>query len=477
MRKFYWIWILIGLWFLGLVNCSKSNFESISRVGFFPVYQSKTTDLPDFAVTDYIARYCKENRSENILIVLPEWIANSIEIDSLQYLEYCLNHAKRIGLNRVYRLKVNSVSSNQFEMEVIHYEFSENVSDKKIFTGQLEPIANKISNTISSDSANKNNVVLNLLPNENLASVNLAIDAFFQGDFEKSSKQLRQILKYDPDNFYSQFWLAKSLLNQALIHQVENQSAKHLYFEIADLLQTLQLVDTVQTYLAHLKGKYYLQQGMWNQAELFLKKANKLDPKNPYILLDIARMHPSRYADMGFKNKEELLKTILRIYPGCEDAWIELGRFYFSKKQIQKAESVYYQWLQIHPGSMNAFLALGKLYLLSDNIPRLIETYEQILKLDPRSADAFYNLGIAYYRDEQFDTAQKFFSRAIELAEYPDAYFYLGAMAYHESNFVEAKKYFQKRIELRKSIEDEFADEAIRLIRKINATENRNETK
>ncbi|MDZ7319721.1 MAG: tetratricopeptide repeat protein [candidate division KSB1 bacterium] len=207
-------------------------------------------------------------------------------------------------------------------------------------------------------------------------------------------------------------------------------------------------------------GEYAIYRERWSVAEEMLDRAYRLNPNDPRLYLTVSRLHASRYPKFGFQDEEELYRHAIFLNPGYGDAYLMLSDHFLFKNNRQLAIQVLEEYLKINPNSVPALMALGKIYLVRNEILKIIEVFNRVLQLDPNNADAFYNLGILYYNSKDFDTAEKFFARAIAINNHPNAHLYLAYLQEARGNYELAIAHLRQRIRLRQGEDDAFAEEA-----------------
>jgi tetratricopeptide (TPR) repeat protein len=198
-----------------------------------------------------------------------------------------------------------------------------------------------------------------------------------------------------------------------------------------------------------------------------LVKAAQLNPNQPRLYLSLSRLHPSRYQKLGFKNEVQLYKRAIFINPCYEDGYLMLSDFYLFENQREKAIQVLEQFLIINPNSVPALMALGKIYIVRNEILKIIEIYNRVLELEPNNSGAYYNLGILYYNSKDYDNAEKFLKRAVEIDNHLNSHLYLAYLYEIKGEYDQAIEHLRKRIRYRKGLDDEFAEEARKHLFKI----------
>jgi tetratricopeptide (TPR) repeat protein len=185
-------------------------------------------------------------------------------------------------------------------------------------------------------------------------------------------------------------------------------------------------------------------------------------------------LHDSRYEELGFSNRAEILTLAVQLDPGYSSAVYELSDELYltgtaapTNPNTIKSMEVLRDFLRINPNNENILSLLGRILLQTKYTLEAMEIYQKLLVLDPQSAENHYNMGICYFHKNDYESAKKEFNRAIEINDYPDAYLYLGAMHRLEGDSETALYYYRERIKRKQGDDDQYAKEAMRGIRLI----------
>ena len=205
--------------------------------------------------------------------------------------------------------------------------------------------------------------------------------------------------------------IAKVLLEQSKYQRYmgyPSQEYRQLGYEIA---QEALAADSTILIPYLLLAEFEILGENWDDAEQLLRRAITINPIIPETLLMLARLHPSRYADMGFRNSKSLLSAIILYDPCNIDARIALANVYHSEGEITKALNLLDEILEIHPSSVKGLMAKSRIYIAQSDVTKILEVSEKIFDIDPNFVEAYYNLGIYYYHAEDFGRARDLFEK------------------------------------------------------------------
>lgn len=441
-----------------------------TRIAIFPFItqtpESDSISWQSIALSEISANYLNQVNPEELLPYQIEWIFTAANVDSLKSSAYVLDFSKRIGLDYVVLGKFLN-KSPELVLDFVIYKtenkellLSETVTLKsqklhafgeyldKAFLYKVLDQADKVhfKNSWRSRSQPRNYFKARLF--------------YLTGEQEIAFRFAESAVKEDSTCTQCLNLLAELYLNRGF--QRKSRDGSPLYdFKLAKalLLKALTIEKNQSTSL-RLLAELYLINKKWNQAEIYLQDALKVNPLDPRIYFDFTQLHPTRYKKLGFKNEKELLNRAIFINPCYFEARFTLADHYLLKSRPDLAVKAAKEVLHINPESVDGLMALGKYYMAQNDMLNVLQTYDKVIKIDPDNADAYYNLGIVYYHSKDYDTAIKFFERAIELADHLDSRLYLAYIYELRGEMDKAIEYLRARIRKRRNEEDRFAEEA-----------------
>jgi protein O-GlcNAc transferase len=132
--------------------------------------------------------------------------------------------------------------------------------------------------------------------------------------------------------------------------------------------------------------------------------------------------------------------------------YVELGRAYSVRLEVQKAIGVYSDALVLNPENVAAHYNLGLVLAEEERIEEALESFQEAVQLAPELADARCSLGITYRRLGRLAEAREELQKAISLdPENSTAYHSLGILLCQLEQWEQAVEMLKKAIQLGES--------------------------
>ncbi len=165
--------------------------------------------------------------------------------------------------------------------------------------------------------------------------------------------------------------------------------------------------------------------------------------------------------------KEEKFDEALRIfeellakYPEIYKVHLNTGTCYLKKGELDKAEAEFKlvldktleksgDYKKDPQVSMRAFAGLGEIYIQKEDFLTAQKYFSQALEISPEDETAAYNVGEIFFSHQKIDEAIKYFMLAIQIKkDWSDPYKKLGYVYLNKGNFNKSLEYFSKFIEV-----------------------------
>ena len=130
--------------------------------------------------------------------------------------------------------------------------------------------------------------------------------------------------------------------------------------------------------------------------------------------------------------------------------YINLGEIYYNRKDYEKVEKTLLKYREVSSGNPKAYAQIGHIYYTFQNRPKDAEFFFlKALELYPDYRVGLFGLARFYLNTGEYEKAQFHQEKLLEIArEDPVSYLNIGMTAYLKKDFEEAERYFQRAINL-----------------------------
>jgi len=165
--------------------------------------------------------------------------------------------------------------------------------------------------------------------------------------------------------------------------------------------------------------------------------------------------------------KEEKYDEALRIfeeflakYPEIYQVHLSIGTCYLKKGELDKAEAEFKlvldktleksgDYKKDSQVSLRAFAGIGEIYIQKEDFLSAQKYFSQALEISPEDETAAYNVGEIFFSHHKIDEAIKYFELAIQIKnDWSKPYMKLGYVYLNKGDFNNSLEYFNKFIEI-----------------------------
>lgn len=263
-----------------------------------------------------------------------------------------------------------------------------------------------------------------------------------QGNYQRSGKDLEEILKIDAEDLLAQKSLMDNFKRQndlssafAFFQDLLDLSKKRLENKVSQMTTQFQeiFIDIADRFSDGNKLK---------RAESIFKKAIKLNPQNASVYNSMGNMY---FNKKNFTNAAKLYKTALRFDPGFFYAEYNLGLIDEYNQRIASALNRYTKAAALSPDFESAYIRMAALYFSTQQYRKAKNIYERLLTLNNTNAFYYYGLGIIEESLGNWQASIKNYQKATRInPEHEDAYIRMAEIYYSRKNYHGAKGMYTK---------------------------------
>jgi tetratricopeptide (TPR) repeat protein len=442
------------------------------RIIVLPFQNEKSSD---FQLAEAVQRQLNGNLKKDYTLHRWEWIYKTANEDSLQFNNYRINLARKIGAATIITGDVKTTDQDtQVNLRIINQgvvvETSLNATSYVEVSRKIFDWLRKSVSIINKERKNPDPMSDDFLNEYIPFKISL-----LQGDYEVILK------KYDtPDSAEVELVTGAYLLKGILEMEKKSGSPLDGIEMIPPFRRLLNLIipysregkDTADMNI--MLARMYMHHGNYGMAEICIEKAMAQEPYNPRVYYYMSFLHDSRFKESGFRNRAAVLHRAVQLDPGFGKAVIEYAEELYTTGTAASTHAntinsikELRNFLAINPNNKNVLAVLGRILLQTKYTLEAKDIYTKLNTLTPGSAENHYNLGICYFHMVSYKKAKEEFNHAIKINDYPDAYLYLGVIYRFEGDIDRALYYYRERVKRKQGDDDQYAKEAMRGIRLI----------
>jgi len=191
--------------------------------------------------------------------------------------------------------------------------------------------------------------------------------------------------------------------------------------------------------------------GHSREAQTLYKKILKSQPQH----IDANYMLGTLYAEQGdINNSLKYLKIAEQLAPRSPYVKNNLGNIFRMQGDYEAAAVKYQEALNLQPDMIEALNNLAIVQRRLNHIPQAISLYKNAIALSPTFVEAHFNLGKAYWDEQQYEDAKACFQRVLEInPQHARAWHEMGNYYLKHEDKAQAIACFEKYLSLSK--EDE----------------------
>lgn len=254
---------------------------------------------------------------------------------------------------------------------------------------------------------------LHLKPDFHQARALLSLIQLNSGDYGRSTINLKQLLKSNPDDPNIQMQLASSLQGQGNI-----EAALELY-------QGLEASDPTNAQVSYLKGNAYLQLNDIANAVAAFKQSLQRDPD---YMPALERLIYYYLSEKRFSDAAAQIDSRIHTSPENPELHMLQAIIRAAQDDNDSAKNALFQAIELKPDYRNAHFMLAQLYLKDDELDKACSHLEAIITNHPRDIPARTAISQIYEKQLKWDRARDHYEKILQVN--PNAVIALNNLAY-----------------------------------------------
>ncbi|MBN4070883.1 tetratricopeptide repeat protein [Crocinitomix catalasitica] len=226
-------------------------------------------------------------------------------------------------------------------------------------------------------------------------------------ELEEGKRHYEYVLEKDSAN-------TDALLGLGKLYALLDNSAQAIY-HLSVLLQ----IDPHHAEAYFMKGMIYRsdfyetgRQESWDRAMSSYQTAVEQDPNYYAAFVEMGVMHDQIDSDLAL----DYYNSALDIYPESIEAWYNIGMYYQTRGEVDKAIETYSQLHRIDSTYADGYFNHGYIHMImTEDIDSAIFFFNTAVEIDPEYFQAFNNLGLCYEKKKDIERARQYYQKAIEI--------------------------------------------------------------
>jgi tetratricopeptide (TPR) repeat protein len=236
---------------------------------------------------------------------------------------------------------------------------------------------------------------LDLLPQRKELLYELIRIYIYGKKYDLAIDNINKILLIDREEYLAYFYLIQ-------IYDIQNK-----YKEIIDLYENSFLFFSQYKYSLYMVSDTYLKLNEYDKALLVLNKTINKDSEFYLKIANIKGLQAKKEEAISFYKKS------LEIDSKNYDAYIGLGKIYYSENDIDRAIFYFTSAMEIRPDLEDSYLNLSLIYLRKNQIKDSISIYQKLIEVKRDNPEYYYNLACLYAMDLNKDEAIFYLEKSI----------------------------------------------------------------
>ena len=222
--------------------------------------------------------------------------------------------------------------------------------------------------------------------------------------------------------------------------------------EAVELFEQAYAKDSAHIYAGLNLGNYYLKTKEYERAKKILYTLYVNDTTNSYLARNLG------LCSIKLLDKENSLKWLKRaLFLDSTDvkAYEYLALVYRSVEEFDEALACLNKATKVAPYNKYLYIKIGDIHVLRNHNYRAIPSYLEALAIDPTDDLVVKNLGLSYYKIKKYNQSMHYLKKALSMGMNDlQCYTHLGEIYTHKNKLDTANIYFSQALELLKPDND-----------------------
>lgn len=222
--------------------------------------------------------------------------------------------------------------------------------------------------------------------------------------------------------------------------------------EAVELFEQAYAKDSAHIYAGLNLGNYYLKTKEYERAKKILYTLYVNDTTNSYLARNLG------LCSIKLLDKENSLKWLKRaLYLDSTDvkAYEYLALVYRSVEEFDEALACLNKATKVAPYNKYLYIKIGDIHVLRNHNYRAIPAYLEALAIDPTDDFVVKSLGLSYYKIKKYNQSMHYLKKALSMGMNDlQCYTHLGEIYTHKNKLDTANIYFSQALELLKPDND-----------------------
>ena len=224
------------------------------------------------------------------------------------------------------------------------------------------------------------------------------------------------------------------------------------------------LLDSTDLFAWQQLARFAILAHHWSLADSSLRKAYRLQRRNPVTLYLISHLRKDRAVSICNMTPQQAAELALAVHPGYLNARLMVAQNYYDIGDLGDCRTITRKGIDLYPNSWELWHMLSSLDIRQGKLQDALSEIKRSIKLSANNPDVLYNAGLVYFYLDSLRQAESFLQRSVRVKASSDAYYMLGQCAERQGDSTQATSYYRESVEAVSGKDDRSAQEAAKKI-------------